>query len=149
MPDEGVDESEKKYNSFASLSQKIEDAYREGNLDMLDSLSKLSSSKNTQKYLINDRNVFFVNTIDSVLKNKSLFSGVGAAHLPGDMGVIELLRKKGYTVEPIQPKVTKKSHDIREALDLQVKEVNFQKQVISDSLFSLSVPGKLYPIINC
>ena len=129
-------------------TQSIEDAYREGNLDKLDSLSKIGSSKNTQRYLINDRNVFFVNTIDSVLKTKSLFSGVGAAHLPGENGVIELLRKKGYTVEPLTPKVSKKSNAIREELDLQIKPVVFQKQIISDSVFSVSLPGKLYPIVD-
>ncbi len=147
LPDEESEESVNSRN-FYSGSQKIEDAYREGNLDMLDSLSKLASSKNTQRYLIDDRNVFFVNTIDSVLKTKSLFSGVGAAHLPGENGVIELLRRKGYTVEPVMPKVTKKSNAIREELDIQVKPVSFQKQIIGDSAFSVNLPGKLYPIVN-
>lgn len=147
LPDEEADENINSRN-FYSGAQKIEDAYREGNLDMLDSLSKLASSKNTQRYLIDDRNVFFVNTIDSVLKTKSLFSGVGAAHLPGDNGVIELLRKKGYTVEPIFPKVSKKSNNMREELDLQVKSVNFEKQIINDTAFSVNLPGKLYPIVN-
>ncbi|MCC6372340.1 MAG: TraB/GumN family protein [Bacteroidia bacterium] len=148
LPDDKEESNQNNYSNFYSFPQKIEDAYREGNLDLLDSLSKLSSSKNTQRYLINDRNVFFVNTIDSVLKTKTLFSGVGAAHLPGDEGVIELLRKKGYTVEPVYPKVTKKSHATREELDVMVKPVSFQKQSVSDSAFNLSLPGKLYPIIN-
>lgn len=145
LPDENPEESSSRNYS---ATQSIEDAYREGNLDKLDSLSKLGSSKNTQRYLIDDRNVFFVNTIDSVLKTRSLFSGVGAAHLPGSNGVIELLRKKGYTVEPVIPKVSKKSNSIREELDLQIKPVVFQKQVISDSAFSLSLPGKLFPIVD-
>ncbi|PBQ34412.1 hypothetical protein CNR22_22410 [Sphingobacteriaceae bacterium] len=146
LPDEDPEPTTSR--NFAYGTQTIEDAYREGNLDKLDSLSKLGSSKNTQRYLINDRNVFFVNTIDSVLKTKALFSGVGAAHLPGDEGVIELLRKKGYTVEPITPKVSKKSTTIREELDQQIKPVSFQKQFIPDSLFSVNLPGKLYPIVN-
>ena len=148
LPDEEAAEGNNPYKNYYSSTQKIEDAYREGNLDMLDSLSKLGSSKNTQRYLINDRNVFFVNTIDSVLKTKSLFSGVGAAHLPGENGVIELLRKKGYTLEPVSPKVSKKSSAIREELDLQVKAVNFQRQYVPDSAFSVNLPGKLYPIVD-
>jgi len=148
MPDAPEDETDRNRSGYFQLAQKIEDAYREGNLDLLDSLSKLSSSKNTQRYLINDRNEFFVNTIDSVLKTKTLFSGVGAAHLPGNMGVVELLRKKGYVVEPVLPKVTRKSHSTREELDRQFKPVSFQKQTVQDSLFSLSLPGKLYSIIN-
>lgn len=145
LPDE---EPETSSRNYFSNTQNIEDAYREGNLDKLDSLSKLVSSKNTRHFLIDDRNVFFVNTIDSVLKTHSLFSGVGAAHLPGDNGVIELLRKKGYTVEHVAPKVTKKSAAIREELDQQIKAVSFQKQTARDSLFSANLPGKLYPIVD-
>jgi uncharacterized protein YbaP (TraB family) len=36
-----------------------------------------------------------------IAKKQSVFCAVGAAHLPGETGVIELLRKKGYTVEPV------------------------------------------------
>ena len=31
-----------------------------------------------------------------------VFCAVGCAHLPGDKGLIGLLRKKGYTVEPVK-----------------------------------------------
>ncbi len=144
----GNEDDETNYKNSYSSFQKIEDAYRNGNLDVIDSLSKLTSSKNTQKYLINDRNVFFVNTMDSVLKTKTLFSGVGAAHLPGSEGVIELLRKKGYKVEPVMPKITKKSDATRDELDLMVKQVTFQKNYVNDTAFSVNLPGKLSQIVN-
>jgi uncharacterized protein YbaP (TraB family) len=147
LPDEETDETTAA-RTVNDYYQKIEDAYRDGNLDMLDSLNKIISTKNTQRFLIEDRNEFFVNTIDSVLKDKSLFSGVGAAHLPGEKGVIELLRAKGYRVEPIYPKVTKKSNAFKDEIDSKVKAVALSKQYIPDSIFSCSVPGKLYPIIH-
>lgn len=140
--------SESSANNYYTSAQKIEDAYRDGNLDVLDSLSKLGSSRNTQKYLIDDRNILFVHTIDSVLKHSSLLSGVGAAHLPGASGVIELLRKKGYTVEPVNSRVTKKSNTTRDKLDEMVKPVVLKKQVVPDSAFSIDLPGKLYPIVD-
>ncbi len=150
MPDESSEDNETSdnYKNSDVNIQKIEDAYRNGNLDNLDSLSKQSNSKNNQRFLINERNIFFVNTIDSVLKNKTLFSGVGAAHLPGDNGVIELLRKKGYSVEPIMPKFSKKSLVIREKLEKMIKPRDFQRQISSDSLFSVELPGKFYPVSN-
>jgi len=149
LPDENNSgEQENSYKDYSASVQRIEDAYRDGNLDMLDSLSKLSSSKNTQKYLIEKRNIFFVNTIDSVLKTKSLFSGVGAAHLPGEKGVIELLRKQGYIVEAVFSKVSKKSNNLISRLDAQVKPVAFRKQFVVDSVFSVSLPGKLSQIVN-
>lgn len=145
LPDEEI-EGEKR-SSYVPESR-IEEAYRTGNLDVLDSLSKKSSSRNMQKYLINDRNIFFANTIDSVLRKNTLFSGVGAAHLPGESGVIELLRRKGYTVEPVFPTVTKKSDKLRDELDAVVKPVSFSKQFSSDSVFSCSVPGPLSPVVD-
>ena len=148
LPDDENGDDEDSYGQVYGNSQKIEDAYRDGNLDMLDSLSKLGSSKNTQRYLINDRNLFFVNTMDSVMKSKSLFAGVGAAHLPGVEGVIELLRKRGYTVEPMMPKVTKKSHALRDEMDQKRKPVQFVKHTSSDSLFTVQLPGKLFPILQ-
>ena len=148
MPDEEDEKDPMNYRDYATISAKIEDAYRQGDLSKLDSLSVLTSSKNMVKYLINARNVIFANTIDSVLKTSTLFSGVGAAHLPGDTGVIELLRKMGYTVEPVKPNFTKKSIQQRENLDAEFKPVNFQNFTISDSAFSVSMPGKLYHIAS-
>lgn len=58
-----------------------------------DSLAKLANtSKNYQKYLLDDRNIILAHHIDSICKTNSLFSGIGAAHLPGENGVIELLK---------------------------------------------------------
>ena len=147
IPDSGESNSYADRNAYQGF-QKIEDAYRDGNLDLLDSLSRHSGSKNNQKYLIEDRNDFFAATIDSVLKKQSIFSGVGAAHLPGSHGLIELLRAKGYSVEPVFPHITKRSHKRREELDAMVKPVTFQKQFAIDSTFSVQVPGKLYSLVN-
>jgi uncharacterized protein YbaP (TraB family) len=47
------------------------------------------------------RNHAMAVSIDSLLKNGSLFSAVGSAHLAGQEGVINLLRKMGYTVRPV------------------------------------------------
>jgi uncharacterized protein YbaP (TraB family) len=38
---------------------------------------------------------------DYVKKGRRLFAAVGALHLPGERGVIELLRAKGFSVTPI------------------------------------------------
>jgi len=39
--------------------------------------------------------------IGEMSKDQKVFYGVGAGHLGGDQGVINLLRKEGYTVTPI------------------------------------------------
>ncbi len=50
---------------------------------------------------MNARNVNMVRKMDSLAAIRSCFYAVGAAHLPGDSGMIQLLRSKGYTVEPV------------------------------------------------
>ncbi|MGK4566208.1 TraB/GumN family protein [Flavobacterium sp. 3HN19-14] len=57
--------------------------------------------KNTHKALIIDRNIVMAKSIDSLARTGSLFAAVGAAHLAGKGGIIQLLRNKGYTVTPI------------------------------------------------
>jgi uncharacterized protein YbaP (TraB family) len=53
------------------------------------------------KAFLIDRNVGMAKNFVKIAKKQSVFCAVGAAHLPGNTGIIELLRKKGYTVEPV------------------------------------------------
>lgn len=54
--------------------------------------------------LLNNRNRNWVIKLKTLLQDKSLVIAVGAGHLPGDKGVINLLRKEGYTVTPVENK---------------------------------------------
>ncbi len=83
-----------------------EDAYRDRNLDLLDSIGEASNTEHFRKYMLYIRNKNMVNVLDSVMQHQSVFSGVGAAHLPGKNGIIEMLREKGYTVTPLSSKRT-------------------------------------------
>lgn len=50
--------------------------------------------------LIYDRNAAWVKKMPAIMAEKSTFFAVGALHLSGDKGVLNLLKKAGYTVEP-------------------------------------------------
>jgi uncharacterized protein YbaP (TraB family) len=52
--------------------------------------------------LLDNRNKNWIPMIEEQVKINSVFIAVGAAHLPGKTGVIQLLRTKGYTVKAIQ-----------------------------------------------
>lgn len=74
------------------------------NFDMIkifDVSNDTALPKEFNKAFLVDRNKGMVKNFIKIAKKESLFCAVGAAHLPGEKGVIELLRKKGYTVEPI------------------------------------------------
>ncbi|MEC4050226.1 TraB/GumN family protein [Flavobacterium sp. SUN046] len=75
--------------------------YREKDIVMLDSIYKLMMSKKTHDIMIVNRNAIMTHSIDSLAQTGSLFSAVGAAHLSGKLGIIQLLKDKGYTVKPI------------------------------------------------
>ena len=48
-----------------------------------------------------NRNKNWIPKLENWMKTKSLFIAVCAGHLAGDEGIINLLRKQGYTVEPV------------------------------------------------
>lgn len=51
--------------------------------------------------LLHERNANWIPKIGTLSKDEAVFYGVGAGHLGGDKGVINLLKKEGYTVTPI------------------------------------------------
>jgi uncharacterized protein len=57
-----------------------------------------------QDILLDKRNKNWVKQLKEIMKKESIFIAVGAGHLVGEMGLIELLRKEGYTVRPIENK---------------------------------------------
>ena len=122
---------------------KLQEAYRAGNLDQLDSINKLNSQSDAfdEKFLYR-RNEIQANSIDSILKRSSLFVGVGAAHLPGNRGVIELLRRKGYKLRPIY--MGTRDSKQKDAVEKVRVPVAFSTQSADDGFYKVDIPGKFY-----
>lgn len=53
--------------------------------------------------MVDDRNGRMADRLPAILSEGSTFVAVGALHLPGEQGLIQLLRDKGYTVTPLNP----------------------------------------------
>jgi uncharacterized protein YbaP (TraB family) len=125
------------------IERKTQEAYRKGDLDLLDSLERLMepSEAYMEKFLYR-RNEIQAASIDSIVQRHSLFVGVGAAHLPGKRGVIELLRKKGYTLRPVI--MTDRDATRRDDIDRIKVPVSFSTFTSEDGDFSVQLPGKLY-----
>ena len=125
-------------------SGKLQEAYRKGNLDQLDSINKLNSfSEAFDEKFLYKRNEIQAFSIDSILKSKAtLFVGVGAAHLPGKRGVIEILRDKGYTLRPVMMGERDSRH--KEEVEKVRVPVVFNTEKADDSLFEVSIPGKFF-----
>lgn len=69
-----------------------------------DTKEDLNKSDNMEEELLLKRNRNWIPLIGKMAKEKATFFAVGAAHLGGPEGIIRLLRKAGYTVEPIENK---------------------------------------------
>lgn len=85
--------------------QKMLTIYKSENIEKMLISSKEAENKMLADYeedLLLKRNRNWIPVIEKVAKEKPTFFGVGAAHLAGDEGVIKLLRKKGYSVEPVK-----------------------------------------------
>lgn len=52
--------------------------------------------------LLYNRNADWVQKIAGIIPSQTVLFAVGAAHLPGEKGLISLLRKKGFTVKPMK-----------------------------------------------
>lgn len=78
-------------------------AYAKGDLDKLVEISEdADMGNNFETAFITDRNHRMAERMVPIMQEQSTFVAVGALHLPGDEGVIELLRGMGYVVEPLK-----------------------------------------------
>ncbi|MBV9987736.1 MAG: TraB/GumN family protein, partial [Chitinophagaceae bacterium] len=82
-----------------SMMEMMIHIYAAEDLDAIDQVTNLS--KNEKDNLLIKRNYKMARRMDSLSAFRSMFFAVGAAHLPGDSGVIALLRQRGFTVEPV------------------------------------------------
>lgn len=99
--------------------------------------------------LLIKRNVKMARRIDSLTALRTMFIAIGAAHLPGDSGVIQLLQKRGFTVEPVfsSKKINAKNYTFKEV------RLPWQETADAQGLYKVSMPGnpvnlKLYGLIE-
>lgn len=97
----------KNVDSTQQMKQEFDQMVRLYKNQQLDSVGILinKSEFSDDKYgriLLTDRNKNWVNKLDKLVKNESVFVAVGAGHLPGKEGLIQLLREKGYEVTPVK-----------------------------------------------
>lgn len=88
----------------------MEGAYKSQDLKKLEQLTledDMGISRFTDLLLYN-RNSNWVAKMQSIMPGSSIVFAVGAGHLPGERGVLNLLKKKGYKVEPVANKMDKK-----------------------------------------
>lgn len=88
--------------SIAQTSNLVQDYKNEDiNSLYLDITDEKVMNKKTKYEMLDKRNIDWISKIPALMKKESVFVAVGAAHLPGEFGVLHLLKKAGYKVRPI------------------------------------------------
>ena len=99
-----IDNKEYEFMMMKSLT----DAYFSQNMEKLLEITeeklgnKCDSTPEEDEALIYGRNADWAVKMPAIMEGKPTLFVVGAAHMPGERGVLELLRKSGYTVEAVK-----------------------------------------------
>ncbi|MEO9021868.1 MAG: TraB/GumN family protein [Ginsengibacter sp.] len=93
----------KSTNTYKGLFNKIMKAYHSENLQQLSLLVTDTQfmSERAYKIIVIKRNRRWAKIIPSLIASQSAFLAVGAGHLPGEKGLLQLLNEKGYNVNPV------------------------------------------------
>ena len=82
---------------------KLLDTYLKKDINQLDTLmNNADLSPEFYSNFIVKRNQNWIPIISELIQKKSIFIAVGAAHLPGREGVLNLLQEAGYKITPIE-----------------------------------------------
>jgi uncharacterized protein YbaP (TraB family) len=93
-----VNDRERMKNLFTSMIE----IYKEEDINkMFETISELMDGEMELEYLLLQRNRNWIPRIGELGKDKRTFFGVGAGHLGGDQGVVNLLKMAGYKVTAI------------------------------------------------
>ena len=119
MPDLDSIPRDELRNSLIDLIELDEEKYREGVAGLID----VYTSGNIDRILLMSQGLFsidkvmirrnqvMVKSMKRIMETQSLFAAVGAAHLPGDYGIIHLLREEGYIVSKVESTFTGASNN--------------------------------------
>ena len=90
--------------TIISENARLDSLYVSGNLDALYTmLIETEDMTEAEKFLfVDERNMAWLPKIEEYIKQEPCFIAVGALHLPGNEGLINLLRKAGYKVKAVK-----------------------------------------------
>lgn len=85
----------------AEFTQMLE-IYRQRDVEALSNLIRSSETMGSMEdILLNIRNKKWITRLDKIMQEQPTFIAVGAGHLGGNMGILQLLKQEGYTVQSV------------------------------------------------
>lgn len=140
-PKDAYKKKPKRFNY--KLRMQVSEAYRKGDIQLIDSIDRMTESEHYLEYMLYKRNANMVRRIDSIIRQgKTLFTGVGCSHLPGKKGVLQMLIDMGYTVRPVQSIAIEKSKMAKQFETMTFKH-EYKNYTSDDGLISANLPSRL------
>ncbi|MGV3540771.1 MAG: TraB/GumN family protein [Rufibacter sp.] len=94
--------SVKQFDRQRRIMKQMLSLYQQENLQGLYNLiTSQENEKESQALMLDNRNQKWMTPLVNMMHKSPSFIAVGAAHLPGEQGLIQLLKNKGYKVEPV------------------------------------------------
>ncbi len=127
-----------KYNTktFKKQYEEMVEIYLTGDLKKIDDRIK---SFNGYDFEMEQRNEVMCQSIIRESENSSVFSAVGAAHLTGDKGLIQMFKDKGYKVTPARADFT----GVADNYKIDIDKMKWYKHKNQDLGYSVETPGIL------
>lgn len=124
--------------------QEMITTYLNADLEKMHEITEESEGydEDLKKRLLDDRNVRMVDRIDTMIQRKPSLIVVGAGHFSGNIGLIQLLRNKGYDVKPI---IARKSPWPETKEELQWKPIDLEGSYVVEMPGEASRNEQLLP----
>ena len=122
---------------FRNMIEQMIRVYVSEDLGKLDEIANRPDGTSALDRTMIFRNLQMSRRMDSLAAIRSVFFTVGAAHLPGDSGVIRLLQRQGYTLSP----VFSKRRIEPAAYTATLKKLPWIRNADSAGTFTVEMPG--------
>jgi len=117
--------------------------YLQGRIDLIDKLIRSGQIGGGKAYkqLIEDRNIKMAETLLLEMNKNAVFCAVGAAHLYGEKGILQILRSKGWLLREINLTTTKSNNRM---INLNASKIEITDTILNTKIraFFPGVPKK-------
>jgi uncharacterized protein len=85
------------------MQKDLTEMYLNGDIEAMWQLNtEIGDRWGDSAYLLDNRNQRWMQQLPAIIQQQATFIAVGALHLPGENGLINLLRQAGYKVKPVR-----------------------------------------------